>query len=54
MIVIAAFLAGALTGWNVARRRGGRGLDQLQYAAGYAIAFTILGMFLTIAVDRMN
>ena len=38
MIILAALVFGALTGWSVARRRGGRGLDQLQYAAGYGIA----------------
>jgi hypothetical protein len=53
MIILAALVFGALTGWGVARRRGGRGLDQLQYAAGYGIAFGILGVFLTIFVSRM-
>jgi hypothetical protein len=53
MIVLAAAVFGALTGTGVARRRGGRGLDQLQYAAGYGIAFTIVGVFVTIFIDRM-
>ena len=53
MIILAAGVFGALTGWGVARRRGGRGLDQLQYAAGYGIAFGILGVFMTIFVSRM-
>jgi hypothetical protein len=44
---------GSLTGRGIARRRGGRGLDQLQYAAGYGIAFGILGVFMTILVSRM-
>lgn len=53
MIVIAAAVFGALTGTGVARRRGGRGLDQAQYAAGYGIAFAIVGAILTIVIDRM-
>ena len=52
MIVIAGLLAGALTGGLVARRRGGARLDVLQYAAGYGIAFTLVGVFLTILIDR--
>ncbi len=54
MIVIAALLLGAATGALIARRRGGRRADMLHYAAVYAIAFTILGLFLTIIIDRMT
>ena len=53
MIILAAIVFGALTGWGVARRRGGRKLDQLQYAAGYGIAFGIVGVFVTILVSRL-
>jgi hypothetical protein len=53
MIVIASLVFGALLGAGVARRRGGRGLDMAQYAAGYGIAFGILGLFVTIAIARM-
>ncbi len=53
MIVISGLICGALTGWGLARKRGGRPLDQLQYAAGYGIAFTILGVFVTILIDRI-
>lgn len=53
MIVLAAALIGALMGWGVARRRGGRRLDQLQYAAGYGIAWTLVGVILTIFIARM-
>lgn len=42
-----------MIGARTALKRGGRRLDALQYAAGYAIAFTILGVFLTIFIDRM-
>lgn len=53
MIVLAGLLGGALTGALLARKRGGRGLDQLQYAAAYGILFTILGLFLTILIERL-
>lgn len=53
MIVIGAFILGATIGALTARQRGGKPLDILQYAAGYAIAFTLLGLFATIFIDRM-
>lgn len=53
MIVIAGALGGALWGGMLARRRGGARADIAQYAAGFAIAGAILGLFATIAVDRM-
>lgn len=53
MIVIGGFLIGATIGALTAQRRGGKRLDILQYAAGYAIAFTLLGLFATIFIDRM-
>lgn len=51
MIIIAAALAGALWGGYLAKSREGNKLDIAQYAGGYAIAFTIAGLFLTIALD---
>jgi hypothetical protein len=54
MVILVALVFGALMGWGVARRRGGRGLDQLQYAAGYAIAWGIVGVFVTVLLDRMG
>ena len=45
MIVFICALAGAIIGGLTARRRKGQTADILQYAAGYAIAFGILGMF---------
>lgn len=53
MIVIAGLAGGALYGAVLAGRRGGKPLDRLQYAAGFGIAFALLGMFLTIALERM-
>ena len=53
MIIVAGLATGALTGWAVARRRGGRPLDQMHYATAYGIAFAILGVFVTIFIGRM-
>ena len=53
MIVIAAFLIGALLGWSTARSRKGSRLDMAQYAAGFGIAFAILGLFLTLLIERL-
>lgn len=53
MIIFAGLAGGALYGAALAGRRGGRPLDRLQYAAGYGIAFGLLGLFLTIAIERM-
>ncbi|WP_299674889.1 apolipoprotein acyltransferase [uncultured Roseobacter sp.] len=53
MIVIAAALLGALIGGMTAVRRKGNKKDIAQYAAGYAMAFTIVGMILTVVIHRM-
>lgn len=53
MIVLAGLVIGAAIGGLTAKRSGGKRLDILQYAAGYAIAFTLLGLFATIFIDRM-
>ncbi|MDV7142831.1 apolipoprotein acyltransferase [Tropicimonas sp. TH_r6] len=53
MIVILAALAGAIWGGLLARKRGGKPADIAQYAAGYAIAFALAGLFVTIALERM-
>lgn len=53
MIVIASGIIGALLGYTTAKKRDGNGLDMAQYAAGYAIAFMLLGLFLTLLVERL-
>ena len=52
MIVIAATLIGAFTGGYTARKRGGNALDMAQYAAGYGLAFLIVGLIATLLIDR--
>lgn len=53
MIVIACAVIGALLGYTTAKKRDGNGLDRAQYAAGFAIAFMIVGLFLTLLVERL-
>jgi hypothetical protein len=52
MVIIAALLSGALTGAAIAYKRGGRRMDIVHYAAIYAIAFGLIGVFLTIFLFR--
>lgn len=52
MIVIIATVLGAALGDLRARRVQGNAKDRLQYAAAHALAFAILGLFLTILIDR--
>ena len=53
MIVIVSLLLGVAIGVLNAKKRKGNRLDMLQFAAGYGIAFTILGVFITLGVDRL-
>lgn len=52
MIVLLAAVIGALIGGFTARKRGGKPADIAQYAAGYAIAFSIIGVIATILIHR--
>ncbi len=53
MIVIAAAIIGIVLGVLSAKRRDGNRLDMAQYGAGYGIAFAIIGLFVTLLVERM-
>ncbi|SFS51016.1 hypothetical protein SAMN04488040_0693 [Sulfitobacter marinus] len=53
MIVILFALIGAIWGGLTARKRQGNRKDIAQYAAGYAMAFVIVGMILTVILDRV-
>ena len=53
MFVFSGLLLGAVLGGLQARKRGGARLDIAQYAAAFAIAGAILGLFVTIFLDRM-
>ena len=53
MLVIGGLVIGALWGGFSAKRRGGRPADIAQYAAVYAILLGLLGLFATIALERL-
>ncbi len=53
MIVILMAIAGGVIGGLTAKRRKGNRLDIAQYAAVYGIAFAILGLILTIAIEKL-
>lgn len=52
MVVAAFAIAGALIGGFSAKRHGGTRLDIAQYAGSYALAFGIIGMFVTVFLLR--
>ena len=53
MIVLAGLAFGALMGVRMARTRGGNRLDMVQYGAVFGIIGAILGLFLTIGLERI-
>lgn len=53
MIVIILGLIGAGIGGMTASRRKGNRKDIAQYTIGYAIAFMLAGLILTVLVDRL-
>ncbi len=53
MIILASALFGILFGIANARKRKGNRLDMAQYAAGYGIAFLLLGIVVTIIIERI-
>lgn len=52
MLIVVGALGGALWGGLLARQRKGSRLDIAQYAAAFAIAFAILGLFATVLLDK--
>lgn len=52
VFVLAALVLGSAIGVWRAKRRGGKALDMLQYAAAHAIPLMILALFVTIFLDR--
>ena len=53
MIIIVAAIAGAILGGLKAKKRGGKPADIAQYAAGYGIAFSLVAVMVTIAIERL-
>ncbi|MGR3711718.1 MAG: hypothetical protein ACU0A6_01155 [Shimia sp.] len=54
MFVIFGALIGALSGGYIAKKRGGKRLDILQYVVIYAMIFAMLGLFVTLIIHRMS
>ncbi|MES2914842.1 MAG: hypothetical protein V4753_06955 [Pseudomonadota bacterium] len=53
MFVIGGLVLGAIGGGLRARLRGGKVADIAQYAIVHAIIFGLIGLFLTLYLDRM-
>ena len=54
MIMVPAFFIGALIGaWRATKKQGTK-LDMLQYGAAHGIAFFVLAMFLSVALDWLG
>ena len=53
MFVIGGFLLGAIGGGLRAKARGGKVADILQYAFVHGLIFALIGLFLTIFLERM-
>jgi hypothetical protein len=52
MIVIFGALLGAIIGGITAKRSKGNWADVAQYAAGFGICFGLVGMILTIVLEK--
>lgn len=53
MIVIVLGVVGAFFGWRTAKKRGGNRKDIAQHMVGFAMAFLVVGMVLTVILDRI-
>jgi hypothetical protein len=53
MIVILLALIGGFYGWRIAKKRDGNRLDKLQYAAVYCMVGTMVGLLLTVIIERL-
>ncbi|WP_114286763.1 apolipoprotein acyltransferase [Candidatus Halocynthiibacter alkanivorans] len=53
MIVIILALIGGYIGQRNAAKRGGNRLDRAQYGVVYGIVFGLIGLFVTVLVERV-
>lgn len=53
LVVLGMAVLGAILGASKARRRNGSGADMAQYAAGYGIAFALVGLILSLILVRL-
>jgi hypothetical protein len=54
VLILIAFLLGALIGWRRAKRRGGDRFDGLQYAAVHGILFALLALVAIVILQRLG
>ena len=54
MIPIIALIAGFITGWRRAARRGGASADKWQFAIAHAVGFGLLAFFVTLILVRLG
>jgi len=52
LVVLGMAALGAILGAMAARKRNGSGADMAQYAAGYGIAFALVGLILSLILVR--
>ncbi len=52
VVVVGMAILGAILGALTARKRNGTGADMAQYAAGYGIAFGLIGLILSLFLVR--
>ncbi|GAB4272134.1 MAG: hypothetical protein Kow0013_25360 [Pararhodobacter sp.] len=53
MIIIAGLLIGVILGLRYARQHGGTGLDLAQYGAVWGIIGTLIGVVLTVGIEKL-
>ena len=53
MIILASAIFGILLGLTTARRHKGNRKDMAQYAMVYGIIFTLIGLFASMAIERI-
>ncbi|NOD46546.1 MULTISPECIES: hypothetical protein [unclassified Ruegeria] len=53
VLVLGMAILGAILGALTAKKRNGNGADMAQYAAGYGIAFALLGLVISLILVRM-
>ncbi|MCX8952602.1 MULTISPECIES: hypothetical protein [unclassified Ruegeria] len=53
LLVLGMAILGAILGALTAKKRNGNGADMAQYAAGYGIAFALVGLVISLVLLRM-
>ncbi|WP_171090573.1 MULTISPECIES: hypothetical protein [unclassified Ruegeria] len=53
VVVLGMAILGAILGALTAKKRNGNGADMAQYAAGYGIAFALVGLIISLVLVRL-